>query len=81
MDLKSTNDVLDKIKGLEINRISAPKCCFHPEGLSHMIDNIFTKTMVHICTGCYGQAVKNLPQGSDTQVMMLPEFVEQVSGQ
>lgn len=78
MDLKSTNRIFAKIKGLEINRISAPKCCFHPEGLSHMIDNISTKTMVHICTGCYGQAVQNLPQGSETQVMMLPEFVERV---
>jgi len=46
-----------------------------------MIDNISTKTMVHICTGCYGQAVENLPQGSETQVMMLPEFVERVLGQ
>jgi len=81
MDLKSTNKIFDKIKGLDINRISAPKCCFHPEGLSHMIDNISTKTMVHICTGCYGQAVQNLPQGSETQVMMLPEFVERVLGQ
>jgi len=81
MDLKSTNKVFEKIKGLEINRISAPKCCFHPEGLSHMLDNISTKIMVHICIGCYGRAVQNLPQGSETQVMMLPEFVERVLDQ
>ncbi|MBW1817884.1 MAG: hypothetical protein JRJ60_12090 [Deltaproteobacteria bacterium] len=80
MDLKSTNHVFSKIKGLEINRISAPKCCFHPEGLSHMIDGISTKTMVHICTGCYGQALKNLPEGSETEVLMLPEFVERAIG-
>jgi Fe-S oxidoreductase len=78
MDLKSTDEVFDKIKGLEINRISAPKCCFNPDGLSHMINNISTKTMVHICTGCYGQAVQNLPQENETRVMMLPEFVEQI---
>jgi len=78
MDLKSTNRVFNKMKGLEINRISAPKCCFHPEGLSHMLDSISTKTMVHVCTGCYGQAVQNLRQGSGTRVMMLPEFVERV---
>jgi len=80
MDLRTTDEVFAKIKGLEINRISAPKCCFHPEGLSHMIDGISTGTMVHVCTGCYGQALQNLPQGSETQVMMLPEFVERVLG-
>ncbi|MBU2550872.1 MAG: (Fe-S)-binding protein [Proteobacteria bacterium] len=80
MDLKSTNEVFDKIKGLEINRISAPKCCFHPEGLAHMMDNVSTRTMVHVCTGCYSQALNNLPEGSETQVMMLPSFVEKVLG-
>jgi len=76
MDLKSTDEVFDKIIGLEINRISAPKCCFHPAGLSHMIGHITTRTMVHICTGCYGQALQNLPQDSKTRIMMLPEFIE-----
>ena len=83
MDLKSANHVFSKIKGLDINRISAPKCCFHPEGLAHMmIDGISTKTMVHICTGCYGQALKNLPEreGSETEVLMLPEFVGRIMG-
>lgn len=78
MDLESTEEVFDKIKGLEINRIDAPRCCYHPEGLAHMIDHIETKTMLHICTGCYGQTLQNLPKGSETQVMMLPDFVEKV---
>jgi hypothetical protein len=81
MDLKSTNRVFAKMKGLNINRISAPNCCFHPEGLSHMLDNIQTKTMVHICIGCWGQAVNNLPKDSETQVMMLPDFVEKIMSQ
>ncbi len=76
MDLKSTNDVLAKMEGMEINRISAPECCFKPAGLSHMIDNVKTDLMVHICTGCYGQAKANLPDDSETEVLMLPEFVE-----
>jgi len=80
MDFKSTNDVFDKIKGLDINRISAPQCCYKAEGLAHMIDNIQTETMVHICTGCYGQALSNLPEGNTTKVMMLPEFVEATLG-
>lgn len=76
MDLKSTDEVFEKLEGLSVRRISAPKCCFTPEGLSHMIDSVRTKRMVHICTGCYGQAVKHMPQDRGVEVLMLPEFVE-----
>ncbi|MCP4750854.1 MAG: hypothetical protein GY866_08175 [Proteobacteria bacterium] len=76
MDLKSTNRVFGKLDGLEINRISAPECCYKPAGLSHMVDGIKTGTMVHICTGCYGQALGNIPPDRGVKVMMLPEFVE-----
>ena len=76
MDLVSTNRVLDKIEGLNVHRISAPKCCYKSEGLAHMIGSIRTKLMVHICTGCYFQALLNLPPGSETKVIMLPELVE-----
>ena len=79
-DLKSTDEVFNKIKGLDVHRIAAPKCCFTPEGLSAMIDNVRTKTMVHICTGCYGQAKSNMPEGKGTEILMLPEFVERVVG-
>lgn len=43
-----------------------------------MLDNISTRTMVHTCTGCYGQATRNLPEGSQTEVLMLPDFIEKV---
>ena len=76
MDLKSANDVLAKLEGVNINRISAPECCYKPAGTAHMIGNIQTRLMVHICTGCYGQAVANLPQDKKTEVLMLPELVE-----
>ena len=76
MDLKSTNQVFKKISGLEINRIKAPICCYKPDGLSHMIDNVQTKNMLHICTGCYGQAIQFMPKEKDVNIMMLPEFVE-----
>ena len=76
MDLKSTNEVFSKLDGLDVNRIKAPQCCFKPEGTAHMIQSIKTKLMVHVCTGCYGQALANLPQDSDTEVLMLPELVE-----
>ena len=76
MDLKSTNKVFSKMEGLDVHRISAPECCYKPTGTAHMIENIQTRLMVHICTGCYGQALGNLPQGSETEVLMLPELVE-----
>jgi hypothetical protein len=75
MDLKSTNAVFAKLDGLDVNRISAPQCCYKPEGAAHMVENVRTKLMVHICTGCYGQAVASLPQEQDTEVLMLPELV------
>jgi hypothetical protein len=78
MDLESTDKVFEKIEGLDVHRISAPKCCFHPEGLSHMLENVSTKLMVHICTGCYGQALSNLPKEKDTEILMLPELIEKV---
>jgi hypothetical protein len=76
MDLKSTGDVFAKLEGVKINRISAPECCYKPAGTAHMIENVKTRLMVHICTGCYGQALGNLPKDSATEVLMLPELVE-----
>ncbi len=76
MDLKSTNDVFTKLDGLKINRIGAPECCYKPAGIAHMMENVRTSLMVHICTGCYGQALANLPKESRTEVLMLPQLVE-----
>jgi len=76
MDLKSTDDVFSKIKGLEINRISAPQCCFKPEGLNHMVNNVKTKQMVHICTGCYGKAKSAISEDKEVDIILLPKFIE-----
>jgi hypothetical protein len=78
MDLTSTNRVFKKISGLEINRIKAPACCYKAEGLAYMTDNVKTENMVHICTGCYGQALGHMPKEKGVKIMMLPEFIETV---
>ncbi len=78
IDLKSTNSVFEKIKDLSINRISAPQCCYSPDGLNHMLGSVRTNCMVHICTGCYFQALLNMPKDREVQVLMLPEFVRMV---
>jgi len=66
--------------GLKVNRISAPKCCYDPEGISHMVKNVRTIRMVHVCTGCYFQALQHMPKEKGVDVLMLPEFVEQMIG-
>ncbi len=81
MDLKSTNSVFKKINGLDVNRISAPDCCYKPDGLKHMIDNVETDYMVHICTGCYFQAKTNMPSGKQVKIMMLPEFIDMLQSE
>ena len=78
MDLASTEEVFQKMEGLDIHRIDAPQCCFTPAGLSHMVENVRTKFMVYVCTGCHGQALNNLPKDSSTEVLMLPQFVERM---
>jgi hypothetical protein len=81
MDLQSTEAVFRKMEGMDVHRISAPICCFKPKGLSHMMGNVTTRTMVHICTGCYGQALGNIPQDKKIDVLMLPELVERAMKQ
>ena len=78
MDLKSTNAVFQKIEGLSINRIGAPACCYKPDGLAHMISHVKTGCMVHICTGCYFQAVFNMPKEKQVKILMLPEFIDMI---
>jgi len=80
MDLKSTNAVFQKIEGLSLNRISAPACCYKPDGLAHMISSVKTDCMVHICTGCYFQAVFNMPKDKQVKILMLPEFIDMIQG-
>jgi hypothetical protein len=75
MELKSTNAVFEKIEGLSINRISAPACCHTEQGLNHMLTNVKTKHMVHVCNGCYIQARSHMPRDNQAQILLLPEFI------
>lgn len=78
MDLKSTDSVFAKIKHICINRINAPECCYRPDGLDHMLKSIRTNHMVHICTGCYFQAIFNMPEDKRGKILMLPDFIRMV---
>jgi Fe-S oxidoreductase len=78
MDLQSTENVLSRLEGVRVNRIDAPRCCYTEDGLAHMLGNVKTGLMVHICTGCYGQAIKNMPKENQTEVLMLPELIDRL---
>ena len=80
MDLKSAEAVLEEIAGLQVHRIHAPKCCYTQEGLSHMLKEIQTRLMLHICTGCYLQARRHLPEDKEAEVILLPQLVERAMG-
>lgn len=41
-----------------------------------MTENIQNRRMVHICTGCYGQALRNVPSDKGIEILMFPEFVQ-----
>jgi Fe-S oxidoreductase len=75
MDLKSTNAVFDRIEGLSVHRIGAPACCHTEQGLNHMLTNVKTKHMVHVCNGCYIRARENMPAGAQAEVLLLPELI------
>lgn len=75
MELKSTNAVFEKIEGLSVNRISAPFCCYTKQGLNHMLTNVKTKHMVHVCNGCYIQARSHMPEQERAEILLLPEFI------
>ena len=81
MDLRSTEDVFRQIDGLDVHRISAPRCCYTPEGLSHIGQNVQTRLVVHVCTGCYCQHLGEVSKESGIEVMMLPQFVEKAMKQ
>ena len=79
MDLKSTNAVFDRVEGLSINRIGAPACCHTEQGLNHMLTNVKTKHMVHVCNGCYIRACENMPADARAEVLLLPEWICRVN--
>jgi len=78
MDLKSTDSVFEKIRGLSVNRISTRECCYRPDGLDHVLNSVRSNCMVHVCTGCYFQAILNMPKDRNVRILMLPEFIRMV---
>ncbi|RLC27202.1 MAG: hypothetical protein DRH37_11065 [Deltaproteobacteria bacterium] len=77
LDLEPTLRILDKIEGLKVNHLDNNKCCYIPPHLENLVQEIKTKTVVTICTGCYHNLKQTLKDKGDYQVKMLPEVVWQ----
>ena len=64
LDSKRVLDCLPKKTLLELSQT------FGFNGLAHMISHVRSVCMVHICVGCYSQAVYNMPQDCQINVLM-----------
>ncbi len=81
MDLQSTDRILEQIEGLKVNRIVAEQCCYKQAGIEQLIQETRTGLQLHICTGCYEQALKHLGRERTAEVVMLPQFLERLMDQ
>jgi Fe-S oxidoreductase len=78
MDLEAVDSLLSLLPGLEVNRISAPRCCYTEEGLRHLKESSHADLLLTVCTGCYGQALNVFPPGGRTEVIMLPSLLSRI---
>jgi len=78
MDLQSTDLILEKIKGLKVNRIEAEQCCYKQEGIEQLINKTKSDLQLHICTGCYEQALSHVKKHKEVEVLMLPQLLERL---
>jgi Fe-S oxidoreductase len=67
--------VLDKIESLSVNCLNNKLCCYIPPHLENLVNDITTKTIITVCTGCYYNLQRTLKEKGDYQVKMLPEVV------
>ena len=75
LDLEPTLRVFDKIEGLKVNHLDNKKCCYIPPHLENLVQDIKSKTVINICTGCHYNLQRTLKDKGDYQFKMLPEVV------
>jgi len=75
VDLAPAVRVLNKIKGLQVNHVDPRLCCYIPPHLEQLADSLTTRTVVTICSGCYGNLRRKLSERGGGEVKMLPEVV------
>ena len=81
LDIEPTLRILNRIPGLRVNHLDSKLCCYIPPHLEQLIESIKNKTIITICTGCYQNLRRKLPEKGDYQVRMLPEILlEAVQG-
>lgn len=75
VDFEASVRILKKINGLEVNYLDNNLCCNKPANLEQLVKSVKSKTMVHICTGCYYKLKVQLRRIDGMQTKMLPELV------
>ena len=75
LDIEPTLRLLNKIRGLRVNHLDSKLCCYIPPHLEQLIESIKNQTIITICTGCYQNLRRKLPEKEDYQVRMLPEIL------
>jgi len=75
IDLEPALRILNKIEGLNVNYLDNNKCCYIPPHLENLIQEINSKTVISICTGCYHNLTRTLKDKGAYEVKMLPEVI------
>jgi hypothetical protein len=75
LDLEPTLRIFDKIEGLRVNHLDNTNCCYIPPHLEKLVQDIKSKTVINICTGCHYNLQNILKDKGDYQFKMLPEIV------
>jgi len=75
VDLSPSSSLLNKITGLRVNYLDNNLCCYIPPHLKQLTDSLATKTVVTICSGCYGNIKHTLTENGKYKIKMLPEIL------
>jgi len=72
-DLDAPLAILDRIEGLELNRLNNRLCCTRPKQVEALVESIQTDTVITPCSGCLLYLQAALKDRGDYRVLMLGE--------
>lgn len=80
VDIEPAVRLLNRVGGLKVNHLDSTRCCYIPPHLEQLSDSLVNETVVTICTGCYQNLRRKLPEKGDYRVKMLPELLLEAVG-
>jgi len=75
VDVEAAVRLLSKVEGLKVNHLDSTQCCYIPPHMEQLSNSLTNETVVTICTGCYQNLRRKLPEKGSYQVKMLPEVL------